>query len=64
MIEEILSQVMQTKAMCALFTDDADTDKFQVVKINKFNRDCIFATSYNQYGQIDGSEYISLRKLI
>lgn len=64
MIEEILSQVMQTKAMCALFTDEADTDKFQVVKINKFNRDCIFATSYNQYGQIDGSEYISLRKLI
>ena len=31
MIEEILSQVMQTKAMCALFTDEADTDKFSAL---------------------------------
>ena len=63
-MKKILNQVQQTKALCALFTDEADIDKFQVVKISCFNRDYIFAVSYDQYGKIDGYECISLKKLI
>ena len=63
-MKKILNQVQQTKALCSLFTDETDIDKFQVVKISCFNQDYIFAVSYDQYGKIDGNECISLKKLI
>ena len=64
MIKKILKYVQQTKELCALFIDETDIDKFQVVKINCFNQNYIFAVSYDQYGKIDGNECISLKKII